>query len=162
MKIILTLVFLALSFAVNAQEVISNGTAYEVKGKAIYKNGVDITETLTAEEQKEIKTALEAKLKAAKEAEKAQKQAEKELKKAEKARKEAEKAQKKAEKELKQKQKAQASYDKAAKNHEKAVDTYEKRKNRGDLSPNDEAKWLKKIQKLSESREKASKKLRRS
>src|SRR5690606_16848565 len=102
MKILMTLLFLGLSFTINAQEVISNGTAYEVKGKAIFKDGVDVTQTLTVEQQKEITSALDKKLKAAKDAEKALKDAEKESKKAEKAQKQAEKSQKKAEKELKQ------------------------------------------------------------
>lgn len=88
------------------------------------------------------------------------------LEKAEKERKKAQKAQKKAEKEqkkaLKQKEKAQSDYNKAVKDLEQAQSKFERLKNKGKLSPNDEAKWLEKIQKLNGKIEKAEKKLKRS
>lgn len=81
---ILCLLFSVLTFGL---EVISNGTTYKVKGKAIFQDGVDITSTLTVEQENEIRTILDEQVRV-----------EKEVKKAEQAQKKAEKAQKKAEK----------------------------------------------------------------
>jgi membrane carboxypeptidase/penicillin-binding protein len=155
MKLWILLLFLGFGFAANAQQVISNGVAYEVKGKAIFKDGVDVTETLSVEQQKEIKSTLDKKLKEASKAEKAIKKAEKEAKKAEK-------AQKRAEKDLKLKQKAQDRFERASKNLSKNQEKYEKLKRKGKLSPNDEIKWLKKLEDYKEDLDKAKKKLERS
>lgn len=138
MRIWMIVFFLGLGITVNAQDVIKDGKAYEVKGKAIFHDGVDITADLLSDEKADI-------LKSHKDLVKEAKQAEKERKKLEKAAKEAEKAQKKAAKELKQKQKALDKFNKATKKLEDNQHKYDKLKIRGKLSPNDEAKWLKKL-----------------
>ena len=68
-------------------------------------------------------------------------------------------AQKKAEKELKKKEKLQKNYKKAQDNLKKAQKKYEKIKKKGKLSPEDEGKWLEKIEKLTEKVDKAKGKL---
>ncbi|MFB9055452.1 hypothetical protein ACFFU9_01740 [Mariniflexile ostreae] len=140
---------------VSAQDINHNGTMYTVKGKTILKEGKDVTETLALEEQQSIKAALAEKKKEAKAIEKR----EKELKKAEKEQKKVEKKQKQAEKALKQKEKIRSKFEKSVKKHDQAVNTYEKLKNKGKLSPIDESKWLKKIEKLRVAREKIKRKL---
>lgn len=77
----------------------------------------------------------------------------------EKALKKAQKAQKKAEKELKAKQRAQDNFEKATKKLEQNQTKYEKLKNKGKLSPNDEEKWLKSLNKYKKEVESAQKKL---
>ena len=68
MKFWVILLFLGFGFCANAQEIKVNGTTYEVKGKIILKDGVDVTNTLTIEQQNEIRSSLEKKLKVEKEA----------------------------------------------------------------------------------------------
>lgn len=155
MKFLTTILIFALCFFTNAQEINLNGTPYKVKGKAILQDGVDVTATLSAEQQ----TAVFEALSKEQALEKERKAAEKALKKAENEQKRAEKKQKKAEKELKAKEKAKSNYDKVTSKYNKAVEKHEKLKNKGKLSPVDEAKSLKNVQKLKEAIEKAKKKL---
>jgi chromosome segregation ATPase len=147
--------FLALTLTAQAQQVDYNGNTYKIKGKTILKDKEDVTNTLSVEDQTGIFEAL-SKQKAI-EAER--KEAEKAIKKAESEQKKAEKKQKKAEKELKAKEKAQSNFEDANDDYIKAISKYEKLKNRGKLSPNDEAKWLEKIQDLKEDIDKAKRKL---
>lgn len=157
MKFLTVILMMCFGFIMHAQEINYNGTIYTVKGDSILKEGVDVTYKLSAEEQQQIKSAFNEK----KLLEKASEKKGKELKKAEKKQKQAEKKQRKAEKALKQKQKAQSNFDKSAKKHKQAIAKYDRLKNKGKLSPEDEAKWLKKIEKLNEAHKKAQKRLKR-
>ncbi|WP_179021683.1 hypothetical protein [Winogradskyella forsetii] len=169
MKYILTIVgFMFIMFS-NAQKVESEGKTYEVKDEKIFLDGKDVTETLTDEEKNFIlKEAVvisdkmileEIKRKEAEEKIKGHNEAaeklEKEAKKAEKAQKKAEKELKKAEKELKKKEKLQSNFEKAERNLEKSQSKYEKLKRKGKLSPEDERKWLDKLEKLTSKLKKA-------
>lgn len=165
MKYILVVLFLGFGWFSNAQVVEREGKKYVVKKDKILLDGNDVTATFSVEEQAKIRaefSKLEEEIKLKKKEEERLEKAEKERKKAEKAQKKAEKEQKKAEKALKQKEKAQSDYNKAIKDLEQAQSKFERLKNKGKLSPNDEAKWLEKIQKLNEKIEKAEKKLKRS
>lgn len=165
MKYIICLFILFISISVSAQNVERNGKTYEVKNERIFLDGKDVTDTLKAEDKSAIlKLSEKAKTEAQalKEYAKAEKEAEKLIKekeKAEKAHKKAVKAQKKAEKELKQQEKAQKRFDKATKDLSKAQKKYDKLKRKGKLSPNDEADWLKKLEKLKSDLDKAKRKL---
>ena len=162
MKLVAIFLFLGLVLNAQAQEVSYNGTTYKVKGKAILLDGTDVTTTLSTEEQTGIletlnkQTALD---KERKEAEKAIKKAEKEQNKAEKEQRKAEKELKKAEKELKAKEKAQSKFEDANDDYTNAIKKYDKLKKKGKLSPNDEAKWLEKIDGLKADIDKTKKKL---
>lgn len=165
MKYILVALFLGLGIFSTAQEVEREGKKYVVKKDKILLDGNDVTSTFSLEDQAKIKaefSKLADEIKLNEKEAKKLKNAEKEQKKAEKGRKRAESKQKKAEKELKQKEKIQSNYEKAAKNYEQAQSKYERLKEKGKLSPKDEAKWLEKIKKLNERLEKAEKKLKRS
>jgi len=165
MKYILIILFLGLGFFSTAQEVEKNGKKYVVKKDKIFLEGTDVTSTFSVEEQAQLKdefSRLAKEIKLKKEEEKRLKNAEKDQKKAEKDRKRAESKQKKAEKELKQKEKAQSNYEKATKNYSQAQSKYERLKQKGKLSPKDEAKWLKKLESLNEKVAKAEKKMKRS
>ncbi|WP_299398447.1 hypothetical protein [uncultured Gelidibacter sp.] len=155
MKTWILVLFLCLGTFVNAQEVISKGTAYEVRKKAIFKDGVDITATLEKGEKDAIFKTLKTQQKEAKKAEDARKRLEKNAK-------NAEKAQKQAAKELKKKQKAQDRFERATKKLNQNQEKYERLKMRGKLSPNDEAKWLKSLERYKKDLDKATKNLRRS
>ncbi|WP_052823461.1 hypothetical protein [Neotamlana sedimentorum] len=158
MKYVMLALCLGLSFAVNAQKVKVDKQNFEVKGERIFKDGADVTETLTLERKADIKKAIQIQKdeEVAKQAEKAKKEA----KKVEKKEKAAENKRKKAEKELAKKQKAQSNFDKAKSNLEKAQDKRLKLKEKGKLSPVDEVKWDKKIKTLEEKTAKAKKKIK--
>jgi hypothetical protein len=165
MKYILVALILGFGFFSNAQEVERNGKKYVVKKDKIFHDGNDVTATFSIEEQMKIKedfSLLEAKMKLKEKEEKRLKNIEKERKQLEKDKKRAESKQKKAEKELKKKIKMQANFEKASKNYEQAQSKYQRLKERGKLSPVDEAKWLKKIETLNEKVKKAENRLKRS
>jgi len=153
--LVVLLLFLGMTLSSQAQEVDFNGTTYMVKGKTILQNGADVTTSLSAAEQTGIMDALNQQ----KALEAEQKKAEKQIKKAENEQKKAEKRQKKAEKELKAKEKAHSRFENSSKDYSNAMAKYEKLKRKGKLSPNDEEKWLEKIEGLKEDIEKAKRKL---
>ena len=101
MRFLITLLFIGFGFLLSAQEVNVNGTTYDVKKEKIFKGDVDVTETLSVEERRQIRTAFNIKMSRIKETEETQKQIEK----AGKDQKKAEKRQKKAEKALKKRKK---------------------------------------------------------
>ena len=155
MKFWTIIFFFALYFNVNAQEVNFKDTTYKIKGKNILQEGADVTTTLSAEDQAGIWEAFNKQ----KALDKERAKAEKALKNAEKEQKKAEKKQKKAEKELKAREKAQSRFEDANEDYKDGLAKYERLKEKGKLSPNDEAKWVKKIEGLKEDIEKAKKKL---
>lgn len=155
MKNLIIVWLLACCIHLNAQEVNFNGAVYLVKGDTILKDGIDVTNTLNIEEQQSIRSTLEK----IEEQEEVAEKKEKELKKAEKEQKKAENKQKSAEKALKKREKAHSNFEKSGKKYEDAISKYEKLKKKGKLSPEDEGKWLKKIDKLKEANEKTKRKL---
>ncbi|GAA4949702.1 hypothetical protein GCM10023314_23780 [Algibacter agarivorans] len=157
MRFLMILIFLGFSYTINAQEVNFNGVTYKIEKERIFKDNIDVTETLTLEKKQQIRTAFDKKLLQIEESE----QITKRLKKVEKDKKSAIKKQKKAEKSLKQKKKTQSNFDKSGKKHQGAIKKYDKLKKKGKLSPEDESKWLKKIEKLKVNHQKAKKKLKR-
>ncbi|MFD2726165.1 hypothetical protein [Hyunsoonleella rubra] len=144
LRLLLLVIFLMIGVSIKAQEITVNEVVYEVKKDLIFKDGADVTNTLTPEEKTKIRSAFEKQQLQIEEADRA----EKKLEKAEKEQKRAEKKQKQAEKALKKKQKAQSNFEKATKKHQNATKKYEKLKKKGKLSPQDEQKWLEKIEKL--------------
>ncbi|MGS2725478.1 hypothetical protein ACU8DI_02635 [Psychroserpens sp. BH13MA-6] len=161
-KFIAILIIVFVSISANAQEVKKDGKTYEVKKEKIFLDGKDVTATLNAKEKSAIlerATKISEQIKLQKEAEKKAENLEKEMRKAEKSIKKAEKAQKKAEKELKRKEKAQKKFEKASKKYKEAQKKYDRLKRKGKLSPEDDAKWLKKLENLKEDAERAKKKL---
>jgi len=162
MKYIIILLAFTFSISINAQEVVKDGKTYEVKKEKIFLDGKEVTETLSIEDKTEIMkqaSRISEKMKLQEKAEKEAKKLEKETKKAEKAQKKAEKEQKRAEKALKKKEKAQSKFEKAGKKYKAAQKKYEKLKKKGKLSPQDEVKWLEKLEKLKENLDKAKRKL---
>tara|TARA_R110002073_G_scaffold279026_1_gene442955 strand:+ start:214968 stop:215453 length:486 start_codon:yes stop_codon:yes gene_type:complete len=157
-KYITALLFVLCTSILFAQKIEHNGKEYNIKGEKIFMNGVDVTSDLSPLEQNTLKAKLRIKLSDEKKAEALAKEKKKALQKQKKA----EKKQKKAEKELKNKQKAQDNYESAQKKLEKAQSKYEKLKKKGKLSPEDEVKWLEKIEKLREKFYKKENKLKKS
>ena len=156
-KLFISIVCLFMMTILNAQQIEHEGKEYSVKGEKIFLNGVEITADLSADEQLVIKNKLKNKIatdKKIKSAEKAQNKAENKQKKAEK-------KQKQAEKELKKREKTQKNYENAQQRYSDAQNKYEKLKNRGKLSPVDEAKWLKKLENLKENLDKNEKRMKR-
>ena len=162
MRFLMIVLFFCFGFLVNAQNVNFDGIVYEVKNDRVLKAGVDVTDSLSVEAKQKITTAFDKKvikIKAAEETKARIEKAEKEQEKAEKEQKRAEKKQKTAEKALKKKQKAQSNYEKSTKKHSNAIKKFEKLKKKGKLSPQDEVKWLEKIEKYKTTAAKAKKKL---
>ena len=162
LKGLVTTIFLFAVVLVQAQKVELNGVDYVVKKNAILVDKVDVTSTLSPEMQASIKNRLNAQILAEKrlaEAKKAQKAAEKAQKKAKKKQKAADKELKKAEKKLKNKEKAKARYEVAKKDLEKNIEKHQKLQEKGKLSPQDEIKWQKKLEKSRNKIEKPIKKI---
>lgn len=160
---IFMLCFMALS--INAQTVISNGKSYTVKKSKIFLDGEEITTTFSEADKTDIldrASAISDEMDADAKVKREAKALEKANKKAEKALKKAEKAQKQAEKTLKQNQKAQDKLIKASRKLKDAEAKYQKLKRNGQLSPNDDAKWLKKIEGIKKDITKAQQQLERS
>ena len=155
MRFFIIVLFLGFGFIVNAQDINYNGVDYEIKKDRIFKDSIDVTDTLPVEEKVNIKVALDEKLAKLNEVE----AAEEKMKKAEKAQKNAERKQKKAENELAKREKVQSNFDRAVKKYEDAIAKYEKLKSRGKISPVDDVKWLDKIEKYKDAIAKAKKKL---
>ena len=155
MRIWIIILFLGLGITASAQQVIHEGKVHDIKGKSIFHNGVDVTSSLEPAEREGIFKKFKNQQKDDKNAEKARKKREKSVKKNEK-------AQKQAEKSLKQKQKAQDNFNKATKKLNQNQDKYNKLKEKGKLSPNDEAKWMKKLESYKMDVNKATKKLQAS
>ena len=161
-RILLIIGLMLKGLSIYAQDIKINDEVYQVKKDVIFKNGVDVTNTLSEEEKSKIFAAFNKQQQQIAEADRVQKKlekAEKEQKRAEKEQRRAEKKQKKAEKALKQREKAQANFDNATKKHKAAINKYEKLIKKGKLSPEDEAKWLEKIEKYKDNIAKAKKKL---
>jgi len=141
-----------------AQDVVYKDKTYTIKKKSIYLAKEDVTQTLKPEMVNEIfaiHTINEERIEAAKKAEKEKKAAEKEAKKAEKAIKKKEKA-------LKKKEKALDKLNKAKEKLQSGIKKHSSLKKKGDLSPNDDQKWLEKIEKLKKNVTKAEKKFKKS
>ena len=155
MRFLMLLLFLTFGCIGNAQEVLVDGVSYMVKGDKILKDGIDVSASLTLEENQTITTVLLEKESKLREAEKTLKN----LKKAEKSQKSAENKQKKAEKALKKREKTNTKFEKSEKKYNDALKKYERLNNKGKLTPVDEKEWLEKIEKLKVARNKAKKKL---
>ena len=156
-KLFISIVCLFMMTILNAQQIEHEGKEYRVKGEKIFLNGVEVTADLSADEQLVIKNKLKNKIATdnkIKSAEKAENKAENKQKKAEK-------KQKQAEKDLKKREKIQKNYKNAQQRYSDAQNKYEKLKKRGKLSPDDEAKWLKKLENLKENLDKNEKRLKR-
>lgn len=145
---------------VHSQEVVYKNTTYTVKKGLIFKGGYDVTNSLSIEDQNQIRSEFNKAVKE-KEAEKKLKKKEKEYKKAQKKQRSAEKKLKRVEKELQKKLKAERAVEKAKSNLENAHNKYEKLRKKGKLSPVDETKWVEKIKKLNDRLDTSKKKLSR-
>ncbi len=168
-KVIITTLLIVFSLSLSGQTIKYNDASYEVKKGTFFKEGVDVTQTLTEEDKlkileavdkkKEEMQAAKIKEKQEKAVEKQQKQEEKAQKQAEKKRQQAEKEKKKAEKALAKREKLKSNYENAEKKHKQAIAKYEKLSEKGKLSPVDKDKWANKIDKLKLKLEKAKSKL---
>lgn len=154
-KILLAILAIGFYISTYAQEaILKDGVRYVVKSERVYVNKEDVTDTLSVEKREAILLAYKEK-----EKELVKIAREKERKRMEKEQKRIEKERKKAGKEQKRTEKAKARFIKAKERHDKARLKYEKLKNRGDLSPNDETKWLNNLYKLKSKLSKAERKL---
>jgi len=165
---ILAFSFLILSCG-SSEQVIYDGKVYELKGDDIYYGSDKVTESLSDEQKSNIRQTLNARLaleqevKAQKEALEAEQRAqEKALKQAEEALKKAEKEQKSLEKAAKRKEKLREDFIGASSKYKSQKEKYQKLHDAGKLSPNDEEKWAKRLEKLKSKMEKAEQELKKS
>ena len=161
---------LALTFLITAcgssEQVIYDGTVYEIKGNHVYNRGEKVTESLSDELKANIRQTLDARLamekeiKAQKDAlEAEQKAQEKALKAAEEALKKAEQEQKALEKAAEKKEQLREDFIDANSKYKDQKEKYQKLHDAGKLSPNDEEKWAKRLEKLKSKMEEAERKL---
>lgn len=155
LKSIITTLFLFAVCINYAQKVEYDGVTYLVKGNAIFMNKIDVTNTLSPEQQVVIKNKLSEEILANKKL----KAAEKAQKKAEKAQNKAEKKEKAAEKQIKKAEKAKDKYTDAQNKYEKELKKHQKLQEKGKLSTEDEVKWQKKLGDLKSKIDKLKKKM---
>lgn len=153
LRLILLLIFIFIGCSLRAQEVNVDNITYNIKDNFIYKDGVNVTKKLNAEQKLKILTTYKRSF-SKNEAKKVDA-----LEKAKKEQQKAEKKHKKAEKALKAELKAQTNFNKADKKHEVALKKYQKLKTKGKLSPIKDEQWLKKIDKLHQKKVKAKNRL---
>ena len=147
--IIVLLVCMLFAVSAFSQKITYANKEYKIKGKKIFFEGKDVSDSFSEEE----KVAIFEKLKAQKEKNKKEKKEEKKAKKEEK-------KIEKAEKEQKKQENALGDYDDAVDKLETTQAKFERLKRKGKLSPNDEVKWLDKIAKLKEKISTKKKKLK--
>lgn len=156
---IIIFVLIAGSCGTTEKVITDAGAVYEVKGNHFYTNGEEVTETLTDDEKDAIRSQLEDRLDAEKEALKQKKALEEVVKEAEKAKEEAIEEQEAIESALERKEKARQAFFKAKDKLQNAKEEYERAYKKGKLSPNDEEEWAKKIEGLEEDVQSAQKEL---
>lgn len=164
-KTIAILLFTTAIFGCSSTEkVIKDGNVYTLKGNKILTNGVDVSETLSSEEKNAIQSILKERLAAEKAADELTEANEAKQKELERVQEKAEAKQKELEKQLKEREdKIEAKEDAREdflKANEKLMDDtakYQELHDAGKLSPRDEDKWAKKLQKLQENKDKAEK-----
>ncbi|EGV42299.2 hypothetical protein BZARG_485 [Bizionia argentinensis JUB59] len=169
----IALVFSLSACATKHQVITESGEIYQVQGDKFFNQGKEVTSLISAEDKDGIITTLNKRLESEAEVaaqqkalQDAQDHSEELRKDAEKAQKEAIKAQKKAKKEsealqkrLKNEKKTRDNYVKSRNELKKAQSKYEKLHDKGKLTPKDEYKWAKKLNKLTKDFDKAEKKL---
>lgn len=156
---ILYLCLIVLSCGSSEKVIMDDGSVYTVKGKAIYQNGTEVTESLTEVKKDAIINKLDKRLEVEKSAKKEQDKLDNKQEDLLKAQKKAEQAQKKLERELKEKEDAREAFFKAKKNLKNQQEKYTRLLKKGKLSPNDELKWADKLEDLKADLNKAEKKL---
>lgn len=146
----------------SSYDVVHESDIYKVKGNNIYKNGNDVTESLTEETKTSIQETLDARLALRAEEEKKQEELEKRLKEQEKIQKQAEKRQAELEnkqEEIKKRQEEREDARKAFINAKQTLKKEQKNYNRhlekGKLSPEDIKQWDNKIEKLEKAKDEA-------
>ena len=156
---IIFFVLIAGSCGTTEKVITDAGAVYEVRGNHFYTNGEEVTETLTDDEKDAIRSQLDERLDAEKEALKQKKALEEVVKEAEKAKEEAIEEQEAIESALERKEKARQAFFKAKDKLQNAKEEYERAYKKGKLSPNDEEEWAKKIEGLEEDVQSAQKEL---
>lgn len=167
--LLLTLSSVAIFSCGSTERVITNeGKVYEIKSDKFFNNNEDVTDILTAEEKENIMTTLNERLAAERLAEekqealdKKQEALEAQQEKVEKAKEKAEKEQERIEKAIKAKKEAREDLFDAKEKLSDQQKKYNKLHEKGELSPNDEAKWAEKLSKLQKKVTKAEKALKK-
>ncbi|MEO8935027.1 MAG: hypothetical protein ABI295_12045 [Xanthomarina sp.] len=154
-NLILILFIFGMTHHVPAQEINKDKPVYVVKDSEEAKSNTGFTEKIKEDASPEVLISQDSENKIKKETSKSKKEDaatiekyKKDLSKSKHEQKKAQEAQKKSEKALKNKEKAQGAFEKSHKKLESTQKKYQKLKNKGKLSPVDEAKWLKKIEHL--------------
>ena len=133
----------------------NNGAVYTVKGNNFYNKGKDVTGKLTDIEKKSIQSILEKRM----QSEEAAKEKQDEIAKSLDALKEKEKELKKKQREIEDKianrEDARDNFFEVKKELNDLKEEYKELKDKGELSPNDESKWQKRLKKLEKKLKKA-------
>ncbi|MGB3606526.1 hypothetical protein [Psychroserpens sp.] len=132
--------------------IMEDGSVYEVKGKTFKTNGADVSESLTDDEKQNIRALITKKREAQEEAERLQKELERQQEDLEKAQEQARKKQedledkqRDLESKLKAQEEAREDYLKAKKRLADQQEKYKNLRDKGKLSPRDEASWAEKL-----------------
>lgn len=139
----------ALISCISSERVIANdGTVYQVKNDNFFNKGEDVTDKLTDIEKKSIKSILEKRLEAEELAKQKQDEIAKSLDALKKKEKELKDKQREIEEKIENRQDARDNFFDIREQLNDVKDKYKKLKDDGKLSPEDEAKWNKRLKKL--------------
>ncbi|MGB1314234.1 hypothetical protein [Bizionia paragorgiae] len=159
-KIIVVMLFLAVFNFGFAQEVWHKNDVYLVSKGAIFKGGVDVTETLSEADKKAVFSQFKADEKLRKKNERALAKSQKEAKAAKKSLRQSEKALKKQEKLVRAKEKAQANLQRAESKLAKEQKKFDRLKRKDKLTPESTIKYEKNLLNLKHKVQRAQMKLK--
>ncbi len=148
-KLIVVIMLIAIVSCGSSERVITDdGKVYEVKGNNFYTKGEDVTNTLTEIEKKRIQTTLENRLKSEEALAKKQDQISESLKELKQKEKELKEKQNQLDNTENNRKEARDDFFKIRENLNDVKQDYQLLKDKGELSPKDDAKWQKRLVKL--------------
>lgn len=140
--------FLIVSCGSSERVITNDGSVYKVKGDRFYNKGEEVTEQLSDIEKKRISSILEKRLEAEKLAENKQDEIAKALKDLRDKEQELKEKQRQLEDKINRRQEAREDFFEVKKELTSVKNDYQELKDKGELSPKEEAKWKKRLKKL--------------
>ena len=145
---IIAIVAILFSCASSERVITNDGKVYKVKGDSFYNDGEDVSNQLSALEKEKIKSILEKQIQAKEEAAEKQERIEESLEEWRKKEKELKEQQKALEDKIENREEAREQFFEIKEDLESVKTEYQQLKDKDELSPKEEAKWQKRLNKL--------------
>lgn len=155
-NLICVIIILVLVSCGSSERVITNnGTVYKVKGDNFFNNGEEVTDKLTDIEKRNIQSILEKRLEAERQAKKKQDDIAEALDALKEKEKELKNEQKQLKDKIEKREEARDDFFEVKKKLNDLIEEYKDLKDKDELSPNDESKWQKRVERLEKKLKKA-------